>query len=262
MYLFWFMFAFVIGLIFGSFANVVIYRWPRKLSVVSPPSACPKCEKRLGVLDLIPIVSWLALRGRCRFCRERISLRYPAVELACGLLFASMVLYSPTLSAIPLSALAFVLLCVTMIDWDTQTIPDGLLIFGAIAGVIWIICGHFAADLFPFAPDWRDVLLGAMAGALPLFLLDRLTLLFLKKDGFGYGDVKLMAMVGLFLGWQMTLMALGFAVVFGAAFAIYLLASGKAKRGTYMAFGPFLCAGALAALWLGEPLLSAYFGLL
>ena len=134
--MFWIAFAFVIGLIFGSFANAIIYRLPQKKSIVKPPSACPSCEKQLAAWDLVPVLSWVFLKGRCRSCNAKISVRYPVIELICGLLFATMMYFSPTLSIIPLSVLAFILLTVSFIDWDTQEIPNGMLIVGVIAGII------------------------------------------------------------------------------------------------------------------------------
>jgi leader peptidase (prepilin peptidase)/N-methyltransferase len=164
-----------------------------------------------------------------------------------------MAWHEPTLSLVPLAVLAFVLLAITFIDADTQEIPDGLVITGAIAGIGWVAMGNI---------PWQDERLGAIAGAAPLSILDRITLLLLKKDGFGYGDVKLMAMAGLFIGWRAMIPAFMFAFLLGAIFAVYLMATGKAKRGAYMAFGPFLCAGVLLALWFGEAVLEWYLGML
>jgi len=252
----WVVFAFIIGLLFGSFANVVIYRLPKGKSIVNPPSFCPSCQRRLAAIELIPVISWLLLRTRCRSCKTKISSRYPIAELMCGALFASMAYFTPTLSAIMLCIFAFILLVVSFIDWDTQEIPDGLLITGTITGVLWVALGHFLPELFPHAPLWHNALLGAVAGAIPLLVIDRISIWILKKDGFGYGDVKLMAMIGLFLGWQLTLGVFFFAFVSGGMFATYLLLRRKAKRGEYMAFGPFLCAGAVLVFWLGEWLFS------
>jgi leader peptidase (prepilin peptidase)/N-methyltransferase len=238
---------------------------PKKLSVVTPPSACPSCGGKLTVLDLFPVLSWVFLRGKCRACKEKISPRYPLIELLCGLLFVAMAYCSvynesPTLSAVPLMIFAFVLLAIAFIDADTMEIPDGLVITGAAAGVIFVAAGFFFPEIFPFARSWQDALLGVAAGAVPLLFFDRLCILILKKDGFGYGDVKLMAMAGLFLGWQMTLFAFLFAIFSATPIAVYLLASGKAKKsGSYIAFGPFLCMGILAAFFFGEFLLDAYF---
>jgi leader peptidase (prepilin peptidase)/N-methyltransferase len=246
----------LVGLCVGSFANVVIYRLPRGASVVKPPSHCPACSRRLSPGELVPLFSWLWLKGRCRACKAKISARYPAVEIVCALLFAGMYVYADTwMDATALCVLAFVLLTVSFIDWDTQEIPDGLLITGALAGLAWV----FTAAAFPVlgmhAPDWRDALMGVLAGAAPLFLLDRLVLLLIKKDGFGFGDVKLMAMAGLFLGWKMMIVSFFFAFIAGGLYAGSLFITGKAQRGAYMPFGPFLAAGVLAALWWGQDVL-------
>lgn len=248
--------ALLFGLCFGSFANVIIYRLPRGESINKPPSHCPSCNHRLSAFDLMPVLSWLFLRGKCRYCKAKVSVRYPVVELLCAALFVFMALYAgPSPAVIPLCAFAFMLLCVTFIDFETQEIHDGLLVFGAVFGVAWVAVSHFT----PIgAPVWYDALLGALAGAAPLFLIDRVSILLLKKDGFGYGDVKLMAVAGLFLGWQMTLLSLFFAVVAGGVFGVFMLATKRLERGGYFAFGPFLSVGILAALWFGRPVLDFY----
>jgi len=273
------MFALVIGLLFGSFANVVIYRLPNKKSIIKPPSACPVCGKRLTVIELVPIFSWVFLGGKCRWCKVKISARYPTVELLCGLLYASMVYFSPTFSAIPLCVLAFLLLVVSFIDWDTQEIYDGVLLVGAVVGVAWVAFGRFLPELFPHAPAWYNALLGVIAGAVPLLFFDRVALLVWKKDGFGYGDVKLMAMAGIFLGWQLTLGAFVFGVLSSFPLAVYYMIKRRlsspaklhdAKHASecasfdddfngYFAFGPFLCIGALCALWFGETIFHALY---
>ncbi|MCL2404198.1 MAG: prepilin peptidase [Defluviitaleaceae bacterium] len=241
----------VLGLCFGSFTNVLIYRLPRNISIVMPPSACPACNCRIAYYDLLPVISWLLLKGCCRNCKIRISLRYPLVELACALLFAGMILFTRTPSAIFLSFFAFVLLTISLIDWETQVIPDGLLAVALVVGVMWVALGNFFM-IFPYAPGFVDALLGLIAGAIPLYTIDKLMLIFAKKDGFGYGDVKLMAVAGLYLGWNNIFLAFIFAFVAGGVFAVFLLITGRAKRGEYIAFGPFLCGGTLAALWFGQ----------
>ena len=222
-------FAVILGICFGSFANVLIYRLPRKLSVVFPASHCPECSHPLKFFDLIPILSFLIQHGRCRYCKAKIDLRYPVVELLCGILF--VVMPSP-----PLAFLAVILLAISFIDWDTKEIPDSLIIAGILVGVIANI--HI----------WQNALLGLIAGGLPLFLLDKISLLIFKKDGFGYGDVKLMAMAGIYVGKELILTAHFFALIIGGAFAVFLLATGRAERGQYMAFGPFLAMGIIMSI--------------
>ena len=143
LFIFIYVFVFLIGLCFGSFANVVIYRIPKKISIINPPSHCPSCNKRLATIDLIPLFSWLFLLAKCRTCKNKISPRYPFVELLCGLLFVATIHFSGIteagaayLATLPLLVLMFVLLAITFIDIDIQEIPDGLVITGAIAGTI------------------------------------------------------------------------------------------------------------------------------
>ena len=253
----WIACALVIGLCFGSFANVIVYRVSRKISLISPPSTCPACGCLIAFYDLLPVLSWVILLGRCRRCNARISSRYPLIEFTCALLFMGMVLLTPTLSAAFLSLFAFMLLAIAFIDGDTQEIPDSMLIVTAFVGICWVVAGYFS-DMFPMAPDFIDAGLGILAGGLPLYIVDRLTLMLFKKDGFGYGDVKLMAVAGLFLGWRIIFVAFFLAFVAGGLYATFLLATGRAKRGEYIAFGPFLCAGIITALWFGQALLNVF----
>ena len=168
-----------------------------------------------------------------------------------------MVLLTPSLSAVFLGLLAFILLTVSVIDWDTQVIPDCLLIFAALLGVSWVVAGHFMARL-PLAPGFIDAGLGILVGGLPLLVVDKLVLILFNKDGFGYGDVKLMAVCGLFLGWRLVLVAFFFAFITGGMYATALLITGRARRGEYIAFGPFLCAGVIAAIWFGQVFLGFF----
>ena len=249
-------YALILGLCFGSFANVAAYRIPRNESLLSPPSRCPNCGRRLAITDLIPVLSWLLLRGKCRYCGSKIAPRYPITELMCGLLFFGMATYTGAdLSVIPLCVLTFVLLCISLIDIKTQEIPNPLLIVGAVTGLLWIAAEAIFARYNFSAPHWKDALLGAVAGAAPLFLIDRIAIIILGKEGFGFGDVKLALMTGLFLGWQLALASLLFAVIAGGAFGAVLMAAKKLERGSYMPFGPFIASGSLASLWFGPALL-------
>ena len=235
----------------GSFANVLVYRLPRQISIIRPSSMCPDCKMHIAFYDLLPLVSWAILKGRCCRCGAGISLRCPLTELACALLFAGMALFTMSLSAAFLSVFGFILLVVSLIDWDTQVIPDGLLLTALIIGIAWVTAGHFT-NLFPKSPGFFDAGLGILAGAAPLLAVDRLVLALFKKDGFGYGDVKLMAVSGLFLGWSGVFAAFFFAFISGGIFAVYLRVTGRAGPGAYIAFGPFLCGGVIAALWFGH----------
>ena len=232
----------MVGLCVGSFANVVIHRLPQGKSIVLPASCCPDCEIRLKGRDMIPVISWVILRGRCRYCKTRINWRYPIVEIICAILFVMMAKYTGAdIAVLPLWCLAFVLLCVAVIDFDTMEIPDGLLILGAVAGLIWVGLGFEQVS-------WIEALLGVAVGGLPLLILDRVVWIIAKKPGFGFGDVKLMAMAGLFLGWNGVLAAYFIAFVAGGFYGAVLLFTGRAEKGSYLAFGPFLCLGILVGI--------------
>lgn len=244
------------GLCFGSFANVIIYRLPRGEKIYSPPSRCPACESRLGILDLIPVLSWLILGGKCRYCKAKISVRYTIVETLCAALFAGMAIYSSKpLDVIPLSLFAFTLLSIAFIDAEMQEIPDRLQIFGAVIGILWVLSALSLPDWLN-APTIKEAILGAIAGAAPLLIIDKVCLIILKKDGFGYGDVKLMAMAGIYLGWRLSFTALLFGVVIAGAYIGLLIANHRTSYGRYIAFGPFLVVGIISSLWFGNQFLK------
>ena len=243
----------LLGLCFGSFANVVTHRIPLGQSCISPPSHCPKCGTRLKWRAMIPIISWLVLRGRSLCCNSPISKRYPVTEACCSILFILMAKNTGlTLFVLPLWGLAFVLLCISIIDWYTMEIPDGLLIVGVLFVVAWLVLTLSTASAASTVPPpvstvhtWQDAILGAIAGAMPLFVLDRIIWLTAKKPGFGLGDIKLMVMCGLFLGWQGIPAVYFIAFITGGIYGTILLLTGKAKKGSYLPFGPFLCGGTL-----------------
>jgi leader peptidase (prepilin peptidase)/N-methyltransferase len=225
-------YAFAGGLLFGSFANVVIYRLPRGLSINTPPSSCISCKKRLKAVDLIPIASWLSLRGRCRYCFATVSIRYPLVELACAMLFTSMVFYTPTLSAIPLAFLAFVLLCASMINIDKLEIPYGLILAGAVTGVVWVFVSHFNGQLFPLAPSLFDAFIGMAAGSLMMPITRNI------RHG------ALTAMTGIFLGIQLMVIAL--------VIGFFTIIVSRIIRGHLSQTIPYSNAATLLALWFGH----------
>jgi len=255
---YWYVVAFFFGLCFGSFGNVVIYRLPLRKSLSKPPSTCPKCNARVKSRDLIPILSWLILKGKCRKCKVKISPQYAIVELICGLLFVLMVLLTTSASAVFLSLFVFLLLVISVIDWKTQTIPDSLIITGVIVGVLWVIIPLFLPNYFPLVPSWYMSVLGIIIGALPFLLIDKLTLLILKKDAFGYGDVKLMAMAGIFLGPADVLIASLFSLFIFLPFGVVTMLFNRKKGGTYVAYGPFLCGGILTSMFFAENFINLF----
>lgn len=227
------------GLVFGSFANVVIYRLPRGLELAKTPSSCVSCGTKIKPLHIIPVFSWLFLRGRCAYCGAKVSPRYPAVELLIAVLFALMFWrHENVLQASLWCVFMLYLIIAAFIDFDTEMIPNSLNVAGLVAGLAYLALN--LSDAF-------NLLLGAVVGGGILLAFDLLARLILKKPGFGGGDIKLMAVCGLFLGWYGALAALWLAVAAGGAFAVFLLLTKRAGRGSYFAFGPFLCAGAAVA---------------
>ncbi|HHV56657.1 MAG TPA: prepilin peptidase [Firmicutes bacterium] len=237
-----FLLAFL-GLTVGSFLNVVAHRLPRGESLLRPRSRCPKCGHTLAAWDLVPVLSFLWLRGRCRFCRAPISPRYPAVELCTGAFFvAAGLLLAPTWQLLRTLALGSLFIAASLIDLDTLVLPDAFTLGGAALAL-----------LLPPGPR-PAYLLGALAGcALLLFIA------WASRGGMGGGDVKLGLALGAFLGWPNVLPALFLAFFLGAAAGIGLILAKKKRRSDAVPFGPFLVAGGLgAALW-GTELLELYF---
>ncbi|MDI6712971.1 MAG: prepilin peptidase [Anaerosomatales bacterium] len=253
--------ASLFGLAFGSFANVVIWRLPRGESLVSPPSHCPRCGAPIRWYDNVPVLSWLLLRGRCRSCGEPISWRYPAVELASGVLWAAAALaWGASPRALFGIALFYLSLILAAIDLDHRRLPNALVAMLGGVGLLGVVVALVGVPACPLvgsaAGPWAatSALLGLLlGGGVPLsaaLVYERLR----GRAGLGMGDVKLLAAYGLYLG-PFVLMAL---LVGSFAGAIVGVASKRGARDAAIPFGPFLALGAIVtALW-GEPLLAAY----
>lgn len=244
-----YVYVFVIGSVIGSFLNVVIWRVPQDLSFVKGRSYCPHCHTTLKPYDMIPILSWMLLKGKCRFCKEPISIRYPLIELAGGLL--AMVCFHHfmfTWDTLLVFTILLTLLAITMIDFATMTIPNGLIIFLIFPIIIVCILHPEMAFL--------DRAIGFFMISLPMYLL---TLLI--PDCFGGGDIKLIAVCGFLLGWKMVILAMFLAIFTGGIYACYLVISKKAKKGAHMAFGPYICLGVSIALFYGPEIVNAYLSL-
>ena len=238
--------VFVFGLFVGSFLNVVIVRLPERRSIVTPRSACPRCEGPIPWYDNVPLLSFALLGGRCRSCRAPISWRYPVVEAATGGLFL-LALARRGLSLDLVSALVLLaaLVAITGIDLDHQIIPDVITLPGIAVGLAW--------SLVTGQPRWLESLIGAVVGG-GLFLL----IIVASGGGMGGGDMKLGAMLGAFLGWRLLLVGIMLSVLAGGVVAIVLLALRRRGRKDAVPFGPFLAlGGALALLW-GEGILQWY----
>lgn len=245
----------LVGLIVGSYLNVVIHRLPRGISTVLPPSACPRCRARIRALDNIPVVSYLLLRGRCRGCGAPISWRYPVVEASTGLLFLMSYRHFG-LQWDTLVALLFccVLVVLAMIDFEHYILPDRLTLPGIVVG----LGGSFWVSW----TTWFWALVAAILGAGVLLAMAGAWYLLRKEEGMGLGDVKMLAMIGAFLGLQGMIISLFVAALAGALTGIVLMARGHLDRRGKLPFGSFLSLGALVALFFGEAMMASYTRLL
>ena len=238
--------ALLLGAVVGSFLNVVIARLPRKESLVAPRSRCLTCWVTIRWFDNLPLLSYLWLKGRCRECGSRIGWRYPVVEGATAVVFAlSGLHFGLTRPLLPALFLLSALVAVTVIDLEHQLIPDRITLPGVAAG--------FLASLVIPGPTWVDSLIGILVGGGIFFVI-----IALSRGGMGGGDMKLAAMVGAFLGWKLTLLALFLGVFLGGFVAAVLLLGGLRKRKDPIPFGPFVSLGAAVSLFWGEGVLRWY----
>ena len=251
----------VLGLLIGSFLNVVVWRVPRGESIVSPPSACPACGHAIRARDNVPVLGWLLLRGRCRDCASPIALRYPLVEAATSLLFVAVALRFGLSWELPAYLyLAAVAVALALIDLDVHRLPDPIVLPGY--PVLIVLLGLAAANPGG-ASGWGDLARAAIGAAI-LFVF-YLALAVLRPGGMGMGDVKLAGVLGLALGWlgwgSLVIGAFG-AFLLGGLFSIGLLVTRRAGRGSGIPFGPWMLAGAALGVAVGEPLWTAYLDLL
>jgi leader peptidase (prepilin peptidase) / N-methyltransferase len=263
----------VLGLLVGSFLNVVIHRLPKmmerewhancldlqgqevpeqaKYNLVVPRSSCPHCGHMIGALENIPVISYLFLRGRCKACKAAISIRYPLVEALTGALSLAVVVqygYSP----LTLFALIFViaLVALTFIDFDTQLLPDDITL-----PLLWL---GLLINLNSGFTDITSAVVGAMAGYLVLWAVYWLFKLVTGKEGMGYGDFKLLAAIGAWFGWQLLPAVILLSSVVGSVIGIALILFKGKTRQTAIPFGPFLALGGIAALFYGQTLAAFY----
>lgn len=252
--------VFALGAAIGSFLNVVIYRIPAGLSLLYPPSRCPQCRRRLKVYDNVPIFGWLGLKGRCRYCRSPISIRYPLVELAAGLLFVWVfAAFGLSLATVGYWALVSWLLSLALIDLDTLTLPNSLTQSGLVAGFAYQgIIGWSAAGLAGAAEHLLSASLGAVVGILGFDLIIIVGSIAFGKTAMGSGDAKLAALMGAWLGWKLLLLSSFLACAIGAFVGGGAMAVGLLNRHQPLPFGPFLAIGAVLAMFFGEVIISTY----
>jgi leader peptidase (prepilin peptidase)/N-methyltransferase len=236
----------VIGLVIGSFLNVVIARLPERRSLWKPGSACPTCGAAIAWHDNIPLVSYALLRGRCRACAGSISTRYPVVEAVTGALFmAAFARFGWGRDLGVAWILLAALVAITVIDLDHQIIPDVITLPGIVTGFIVNVA---SGRLF-----WTDSLFGILLGGGVFFAI-----ILASGGGMGGGDMKLGAMFGAFLGWKVTIVAIFLAVIAGGVVAAAMLAAGRKGRKDAIPFGPFLAVGGAAAVFWGERIVTWY----
>jgi leader peptidase (prepilin peptidase) / N-methyltransferase len=245
----------ILGLVVGSFLNVVIHRLPREESIVSPPSRCPSCGARIAPRDNVPVLSWLLLSGRCRSCRAPISVRYPLVELANGILWVLVLRVAPSWGDAATGAfLCSACLALSAIDIDREILPDAITLPGIVVGLALAFVSVRRTPL--------EALLGAALGAGGLFLLAFVYEKLAGVEGMGFGDVKMLGMAGALLGPAAVVVTIFVASVSGSVVGLAWIGLKGGGRKSRIRFGPFLALGAVAAWFFSDPLVVWYRSLL
>lgn len=266
-------FSFAFGALIGSFLNVVIWRVPRGESIVSPSSHCPKCNTPIKWWCNIPILSWIALRGKCAKCKEPISLRYVLVELLCAALFLSAFWRYGYFA--PLAWVWIALMIIgTFIDFDHQLLPDfvteGGMIYGVLVSVsFWALDSFTSVKLVNITPEFFkihpvDSLIGLVFGFGLLWLVRFFGTVAFKREAMGLGDVFLMGAIGAIFGWKAVMVTLILSSLIGSVVGVAMIALSKTRLGGFTAipFGPYLCAGCVAWMFFGQEFLNWYISLL
>ncbi|MEG0576386.1 MAG: prepilin peptidase [Bacilli bacterium] len=245
---------FITGAVFGSFLNVVIFRIPKKESLSFPPSHCMSCSHPLKILDLIPILSYVFLKGRCRYCHRPISIQYPLMELLTAVLFTtSYLLFGLKMETFILCFISLFLIPIAAIDFKHYIIPNKiLLVFFPISIIVGLL--HIKYPLFfYYSIGPLDPIFGALIGSSILFLVALLGyVMYRKNEVMGMGDVKLLIVLGMLLGFQNTLLLLGLSVVLGAIGAILLLVTGKKSKKDMIAFAPYIVVSFYIVIWISS----------
>ncbi len=246
--------AFIFGMCIGSFLNVCIYRLPMSMSIIHPRSMCLSCENAIRFYDNIPIISYVWLKGRCRYCSTPISIRYPVVEAMSGLFCLCVYLkFGLTLQTVIYFVFIATLLVITFIDIDHRIIPDVISLPG--------IPIFFLASLGVSTVTYLDSLLGILAGGGTLYLVASVYSLLTKKEGMGGGDVKLLAMIGALIGWKGVFFTIFVSSAVGTLSGMIIMLITRQGMKLKVPFGPFLSIGAIAYIFFGPQLLAFYFNM-
>lgn len=243
----------ILGLLIGSFLNVCIFRIPREESISFPPSHCGSCGTRIKPYDLIPVISYMLLGGKCRNCKAALSIQYPLIELATGLLFAALYIeFGLTLECIKFMVFFCLLIVIGVIDLKTTDVYTKTTVTGIAIGIIFIILGYFFGGSQEI---WPYVFGGLLGGG-------TISVIILLTHGMGWGDAEICLMCGLFLGFRATLVLLFLAFVIGGITGLLLILTKKKTRKDYIPFGPFLSLGAMMSTLFGQKLIDLYVSLL
>ena len=243
----------LLGVIVGSFSNVCIYRIPRNESIIYPASHCPKCHSNISPKDNIPLLSYILLKGRCRNCKNKISLQYPVVELLTGLTYLIIYwIYGVSIQTLIYIILSSALIIIAFIDLNQQIVPDVISLPG-------IVIGFILSFFVPYI-SFVDSILGIAVGGGIILVIGLGGSVIFKKEAMGVGDIKLAAMVGAFLGWKYIIVSLFLGFFLGALAGIILIVTKIKKREDTIPFGPFIVLGSFITLLWGEQIISWYLG--
>jgi leader peptidase (prepilin peptidase)/N-methyltransferase len=242
----------VLGLAIGSFLNVCIHRLPRKASIVQPPSSCPNCGYMLRWFDNIPVVSYVMLGGRCRKCRTAISIRYPIVEVVTMAIFVlHYAVFGPDVILVPRLLFACVLIVLFAIDLEHHLLPNVITLPGIVVGLAF-------STMIP--PGLVDAIIGVLAGGGVLWLVGEAYYRYSGQEGMGGGDVKMLAMIGAFLGWQLVVLTLVLSSVLGSVVGLLVILSKRGGMKYALPYGTFLSLAALVSSLFGRQILDWYLG--
>lgn len=247
-------FVLLYGLLIGSFLNVCIYRIPRNESIAFPPSHCTNCGNKIKWYDLIPILSYIFLKRKCRYCGEKISIRYPLIELTTGVIFLALnIEYGLSFNFFKYVALACFLIVIGMIDFDTTDVYLKTTASGIITGIAFIAVGSYMG--YFLKGDLLSYFYGALLGG------GFIAIIILLTKGMGWGDFEIFLLCGIFLGLKLSVIALFFSFIFGGVIGVLLVLFKKKSRKDYIPFGPFISAAGIFTILFGERILVWYIGL-
>jgi leader peptidase (prepilin peptidase)/N-methyltransferase len=246
-----FLLVFIYGLVFGSFFNVCIYRIPRQESIAYPPSHCTTCGKKLKAVDLFPVISWVLLKGKCRYCGEKISIKYPVFEILTGMIFVLVYKqFGYSIETIKFIVFASYLIIVGFIDLNTTDVYFSTTIFGVITGVVFLIIDIFLGNAF------FTYLYGAAFGA------GIISLIILTTGGMGWGDAEILGICGLFLGFKLSILTFFFSTILAGTIGVILIITKIKSRKDYIPFGPYIALAAFFAALYGKKFIQWYLAII